>query len=248
MLSGDMWNTLNSQGYVYHPGYSDEFTGGEDSFETPDPSKWNLYHPTGWKGNDKFTYSKDLAYVHNNNLVLEARPGDKFECGIVSQRWPVQYGYFEVRVKASDNKIASNFWFYDHAHYEIDVFEHFVDGLWAAQRMKSNVHHFWWDGKQMVDNLDWSSPAWMHGANVTEWNTYGVMREPWGIHFLCNGKVTRSIWKSSMEPGDWPNDRWLPGILDILVYDWQDGKFTPEFEKSFYYVDYFRAWVKPPQQ
>ncbi|AEE24423.1 glycoside hydrolase family 16 [Glaciecola sp. 4H-3-7+YE-5] len=245
---------INDAGFTFDANVSDEFNQA-GQWQTPDTAKWNRYHPTGWLGNNSFTYSNTLAYTHQGNLVLEARQGDflgdKHTTGIVSSKQPLKYGYFEVRAKAANNNIASSFWFFNRNNsngdqYEIDVYEHFPYVGWNDQtKSKSNIHHFVWT--QQTGNVDqipnYSYAAQLENGGVnTDWHTYGVMRTPAGIYFYVDGKKVRTIWKSAVNPADYPGDVDMPVILDILVYDWQSGDNEPRQERSYYYVDYFRAW------
>lgn len=245
---------INNQNFTYDTSVSDEFNQA-GNWQTPDTSKWNRYHPTGWLGNNSFTYTNNLAYTHNGNLVLEARPGgyvgDKHTTGIAATKQSFKYGYFEVRAKAANNNIASSFWFFNRDNtngeqYEIDVYEHFPYTGWNDQtKSKSNIHHFVWT--QATGNVD-QIPNYNYAATIenggvnTDWHTYGVMRTPGGIYFYVDGKKVRTIWKSAVNTADYPGDKDMPVILDILVYDWQAGDHEPRQEKSFYYVDYFRVW------
>ncbi|WP_228710702.1 family 16 glycosylhydrolase [Saccharobesus litoralis] len=245
----------NQHNWQFNSSASDEFNQA-GNWQTPDTSKWNRYHPTGWLGNNSFTYNGNFAYTHNGNLVLEARPGnqigDKHSCGIVSSTdRTFKYGYFEVRAKAANNNIASSFWFFNRnaangEQFEIDVYEHFPYQAWNShKKMKSNIHHFVWS--QSTGNVDqipyYEAPADMpNNGVVTDWHTYGVLREPGGIHFYVDGVNVRTIWKSSVPAASYPGDVEMPLILDILVYDWQTGANEPAQARSFYYVDYIRIW------
>ncbi|MER2490532.1 family 16 glycosylhydrolase [Catenovulum sediminis] len=244
----------NQKNWQFNSAVSDEFNQ-PGNWQTPDTSKWNRYHPTGWLGNNSFTYSGNLAYTHQGNLVLEARNGanvgDKHTTGIASSKTAFKYGYFEVKAKAANNNIASSFWFFnrnpDNGHqFEIDVYEHFPYTGWNSQKkFKSNIHYFVWtqqDGN--VDQIPWyESPVDMpNNGVVTDWHVYGVLRDEASIRFYVDGENVRTIWKSQVAPEYWPGDKSMPVILDILVYDWQQGANEPAQTYSFYYVDYFRVW------
>ncbi|WP_077341722.1 family 16 glycosylhydrolase [Pseudocolwellia agarivorans] len=253
-VDGEGFWLINNSGFTFDSNVSDEFNQ-PGQWQTPDTSKWNRYHPTGWAGNNSFTYTNNLAYTHQGNLVLEARPGgfvgDKHTTGIVSSKQNLKHGYFEVRAKAANNNIASSFWFFNRnpvngEQYEIDVYEHFPYVGWNDhKKSKSNIHHFVWS--QATGNVD-QTPNYSYAATIdnngvnTGWHTYGVMRTPAGIYFYVDGKKVRTIWKSAVNAADYPGDVDMPVILDILVYDWQAGDNEPRQERSYYQVDYFRAW------
>lgn len=254
-LDGTGWWLLNQNNWQFNGNASDEFNQ-PGNWQTPDTSKWNRSHPTGWLGNNSFTYNGNWAYTHQGNLVLEARNGanvgDKHSTGIVSSTdRTFKYGYFEVSAKAANNNIASSFWFFNrnpvNGHqYEIDVYEHFPYTPWNSHlKMKSNIHHFVWaPSTGNVDQIDYfGDPKDMpNGGVVTGWHTYGVLREPGGLHFYVDGERVRVIWKSQVPAESWPGDKEMPVILDILVYDWQSGPNEPAQQRSYYYVDYFRVW------
>jgi len=245
---------MSQSNWKFNSAASDEFNQA-GNWQTPNTSKWNRYHPTGWKGNNSFTYNGNFAYTHQGNLVLEGRPGSnvgaKHSTGIVSSKSAFKYGYYEVRVKASNNNIASSFWFFNrdasNGHqFEIDVFEHFPYTTWQShKKFKSNIHYFIWSKETgNVDQIpNYESPVDMpNGGVVTDWHTYGALRTDGGIYFYVDGVNVRTIWKSQIPAALWPGDKSMPAILDILVYDWQKGANEPRQEKSFYYVDYFRVW------
>ncbi|WAJ72427.1 family 16 glycosylhydrolase [Catenovulum adriaticum] len=244
----------NQKNWQFNSAVSDEFNQA-GNWQTPDTNKWNRYHPTGWLGNNSFTYNGNLAYTHNGNLVLEARNGanvgDKHSTGIASSKASFKYGYFEVKAKAANNNIASSFWFFNrnanNGHqFEIDVYEHFPYQGWNShKKMKSNIHYFIWS--QETGNVDqipnYESPVDMpNNGVVTDWHVYGVLRDESSIRFYVDGVNARTIWKSQVAPEHWPGDKSMPVILDILVYDWQQGANEPSQNYSFYYVDYFRVW------
>jgi len=140
--------------WVRNERFSDEFNA-----ERLDASKWYDHHPR-WQGRPPAKFMPDAVSVDDGLLQIKNRlldrPIGNFTIGggaVVSKSGEAHFGYYEVRMKASNVSMSSTFWFSNEADrsdprrssQELDVQEAVGGGKRHPQRkhfMKSNTHYW----------------------------------------------------------------------------------------------------------
>lgn len=229
------------EGYTWelNEDYSDEFNG-----KKLDAKKWHDTYP-GWKGRVPGLFVPQSVSVGDGCLqmkshILDPAQGVSNEwwiaCGAIqSKAQEASFGYYEVRMKASDISTSSTFWLMNPREdaekagkrTELDIQECIGDAQrWPGfkKQIRSNSHVTFFDkvdenGDKLVIKKDASTDI---GSNVSEdFHTYGC----WWVDantmkFYLDGKYVHTITPPT-DVDKTPFDRPMYVNMVCEIYDWE---------------------------
>lgn len=236
--------------------FSDEFEG-----DRLDSSKWHDHQPF-WKGRPPAKFVPEAVSVKDGllrirNSVLTPAQGEFTIAGgaVVSKSVEAHYGYYEVRMKASQIPMSSTFWLLNRPKregdyqlwQELDVQEA-VGGAKDVPSFRDHMHsnaHVWrLDGDEaLADSMPSKSPLEQPVSDV--FHTYGV----WWVdantmHFYHNDIFQHTI-KPSTRLKAQPFDRPMMVTMVTETYDWETPPTLEELNNDAInttYYDWTRAY------
>lgn len=234
-----------------------------DEFNSFNWGKWNKSSPYNFFGRKPSRFKGEASWIKNGNLVLGAEymdpkknGGNYIKAGYVRSKWAnFKPGYYcEVRMKASNLRMGSDFWFvrqfnkgeiagnpfWNRINLEVDVTEGIGGGNSENARMKSNVHCFRrTDRWKKNGNKAYPQNFW--AGNIRQYHTYGFYYENSNsLKFYLDGK-----WKRTVNP-ECAFKSGMHIIFSHEVYDWltppAQWQVKQKNDAKRMFVDYVRTW------
>lgn len=173
------------------PEFSDEFNSG-----SLNRSKWRDNNPY-YSGSPPGIYARENPLVQGGKLLLTGRmKGDKITTSIIQSQGNLQYGYLEVRAKASASRLINAFWLYrytDKATFEIDIVEMAGTAKGHEEKVHTNTHVYYGDPKLENEHNRTSTPyAWPSSKLLRkEFHTYALEWSQNELRWYFDGKIIR---------------------------------------------------------
>lgn len=242
--------------------FSDEFDG-----TTLDRTKWRD-HFEGWQGRVPGLFVPEAVSVDGGTLnirstVLDPPRGDFDEwtiaCGAIqSLAEDASYGYYEVRVRASNVSTSTTFWLMNrtdgqtrpYKRTELDILEcigHAQTWPDFGNHMMSNTHVTYYPEDPAAEPINLKAGARTPlGASVADdYHTYGCWWvDATTMHFYLDGKYAHTI-RPSTEVDARPFDQRLRMNLVCEIYDWEVTPTIAEISddsRNLTRYDYVRAF------
>lgn len=247
--------------WIKNEAFTDEFDG-----QSLDLNKWFDHHPT-WKGRAPAKFIPEAVTVADGQLRIRngtlPKPDGNFTLfggAVISRSEQAFYGYYEVRMKASNISMSSTFWLSGGAAKigdtktttEIDI----VEAIGAPQRypnwnklMKSNTHYFVTtaDGKK----TDLAAPG-QTAVVPSAGEAYHVYAAWWvdanTVHFYLDDKFAFTLHpKTDHSPT--PFNRPMHVNMVTETYNWEtpptaEAVNNPAINTTYY--DWVRAYTLVP--
>ena len=235
----------NTGNWALRTDMSDEFDGA-----SIDSDKWYVSRADGkhewtWKGRQPSQFVPENVSVKNGKLYLTTKwePDYDFANGyniyttasVISQK-TLQYGYLEIKCKASDVSFTSSFWLKSKTA-EVDIFE-FVGDSKVFERFDT-LFEFCIHNTALRDET-WKDSVTLPWRVASGFHVYGCEWDETGIKFYADGKLVT----------DAPNEKTLNPIT-VPMYIWMDSEafiwhgFPDKDElPADYEIEHIRVWQK----
>jgi len=265
-LFGQVPAPPEGQRWVLNAPFSDEFNDTE-----LDQSKWYDHHPY-WVGRAPALFMPDALSVQNGELQIKnykfaqdsiyTNPWNGSQStytmgggAVVSKKENAHFGFYEVRMKASQIRMSSTFWLknrwqggYADAECpnhitELDIIEAIGDWDIFNDHMKSNSHYIHKEcGEQEVwHSQGGNSPIGGHVSDA--FHTYGCFwKNPNEFDFYIDGVKKHTINPSTAENPE-PFSRPMAMHMVTETYNWVTPPTTSDLNDDARNTTYY-DWVR----